>query len=60
MRDTLHIHTESGMHRKEGAAPEHAKTRLEIPIGKSIKVFKIRLSQIMNRENEMVGSRKYS
>jgi hypothetical protein len=58
MRDTLHIHTEPRMHRQKGASLGHAKPRLEVPIGKSIKFLKIRLSQIMDGENETVGRQK--
>jgi hypothetical protein len=46
------------MHRQKGTSLEHAKPKLEVPIGKSIKFPKIRLSQIMNGENEMVGRQK--
>jgi hypothetical protein len=46
------------MHRQKGASLGHAKPRLEVPIGKSIKFPKIRLNQIMNGENEMVGRQK--
>jgi hypothetical protein len=46
------------MHRQKGASLRHAKPRLEVPIRKSIKFPKIRLSQIMNGENEMVGRQK--
>jgi hypothetical protein len=43
------------MPRQKGASLGHAKPRLEVPIGKSIKFSKIRLSQIMNGENEKVA-----
>jgi hypothetical protein len=46
------------MHRQKGASLGHAKPRLEVPIGKSIKFPKIRLSQIMDGENETVGRQK--
>jgi hypothetical protein len=58
MRDTLHIHTDPRMHRQKGASLGHAKPRLEVPIGKSIKYPKIRFSQIMDGENETVGRQK--
>jgi hypothetical protein len=41
------------MHKQKGASLGHAKPRLEVPIGKSIKYPKIRLSQMVRKATKV-------